>query len=184
MWSMLMNFVVEKWSTYYLVVLGLVLISWSFGDKLDLKVDQAIKKTYSLDTYSKESVDVPSEIDKTLPKGTRKCLYKIVSNDSLYGYIYIGQSPSMKNVFDYAIFFDNNLSIVKTKVLIYRELHGRQIGTVRWLKQFIGLVPNDRPMLGIEIDGISGATISARSMTDSVREVLETMQVLKQNSLI
>ena len=90
----------------------------------------------------------------------------------------------MKNVFDYAILLSEDLEIVNTKVLIYREKHGRQIGMKRWLKQFFGMTSKDRPTLGDNVDGISGATISATSMTNSVREVLSTIEYLKSHDKI
>ena len=90
----------------------------------------------------------------------------------------------MKNVFDYALVFDSDLRTIKAKVLIYREKHGRQIGTPRWLNQFNDLGLDDKPELGVNIDGISGATISVKSMTDSVREVLETVRYLRENELL
>lgn len=39
-------------------------------------------------------------------------------------------------------------------------MHGQQIGSQRWLKQFIGKTKNDNLEIGKDISGISGATIS------------------------
>lgn len=97
-------------------------------------------------------------------------------DQQLQGYLYVGETPSLKNVFDYMILFDKNWTIVQVKVLIYREEHGRQIGSVRWLRQFDGLGPADRPVLGDDVDGISGATISANSMTLAVQRALVLIQ--------
>jgi len=68
--------------------------------------------------------------------------------------------------------------------LIYREEHGKQIGSQRWLKQFIGLSSTDNPSYGENIDAISGATISASSMTMAVGNVLKSIQILKQKKLV
>ena len=80
--------------------------------------------------------------------------------------------------------FNTDLSIKKSKVLIYRENYGRQIGSQRWLKQFIGLTPNDELTYGKNIDAIAGATISASSMTRATDEVLQSIKTLKEQNII
>ena len=70
----------------------------------------------------------------------------------------------------------------KSKILIYREDHGRQVGSQRWLKQFIGRKSGEKLVYGKDIDGISGATVSAKSMTLAVNNVLESLQILKNNN--
>lgn len=184
MWSMLKITSVGMRQLLYLSISCLLFISWSAGGKLESKVDMLIKKTFNLKVYTKEQVLVPDSVLLSSNKKIDKCLYRVHSKNNLEGYVYIGQSPSMKNIFDYAVLFDKDLSIINTKVLIYREQHGRQIGTSRWLKQFRGLQAKDEPRLGVNVDGISGATISATSMTDSVRDVLNTMYELHQKGVL
>ena len=52
------------------------------------------------------------------------------------------------------------------------------------LKQFIGLKAGDSVVYGEGIDAISGATISANSMTFAVDKVLNTMEKLNNNELL
>jgi hypothetical protein len=99
-------------------------------------------------------------------------------------YAYIGRAPSMKNVFDYMIIFDQSFSIEKARVLIYREQHGRQIGSPRWLNQFKGLTYLDQPKVNNDIDGISGATISVTNMTKDIAKVLRSIGRLKQTNYL
>ena len=77
------------------------------------------------------------------------------------------------------VVFDKNLNVVKTKVLIYREDYGNEIGSKRWLKQFIGKTSSDSLKYGQDIDAISGATISANSMTFAMSSLLKTVAILK-----
>ena len=88
------------------------------------------------------SVDIETN-GMILPKDIKNHFYEVFSGKVRMGYIYVDQAPSMKNVFDYIVLFSPELEIVKVKVLIYREKHGRQIGTKRWLIQFNGMIPND-----------------------------------------
>ncbi len=165
-----------------LLVVGLFSFSWP--SKLDKKVKATISKTYKLKQYDLTAIRVEASVENITERKVNDCLFAIKSASETQGYIYVGEAPSMKNVFDYAILLSEDLEIVNTKVLIYREKHGRQIGMKRWLKQFFGMTSKDRPTLGDNVDGISGATISATSMTNSVREVLSTIEYLKSHDKI
>ena len=62
--------------------------------------------------------------------------------------------------------------------------HGRQVGSQRWLKQFIGRKSGEKLVYGEDIDGISGATVSAKSMTLAVSNVLESIKVLQDHNIL
>ncbi|MEM9548704.1 MAG: FMN-binding protein [Bacteroidota bacterium] len=151
---------------------------------MDKKVRTTVTKTFNLESFELEPFTVDQTTEDATVKEINKCLFSIKNESELVGYIYVGEAPSMKNIFDYAIIFSPELEIINTKVLIYREKHGRQIGMKRWLKQFFGLVPGDTPELGTNVDGITGATISAKSMTNAVRDVLSSVDVLKTSNQI
>lgn len=110
-------------------------------------------------------------------------LFEVVSQGKSLGYVYVGVAPSLKKTFDYVVLFDPDMSIKKSKILIYREDHGRQVGSQRWLKQFIGRKSGETLVYGKDIDGISGATVSAKSMTLAVSQVLESMEILKESQV-
>ncbi|MDH5413496.1 MAG: FMN-binding protein, partial [Flavobacteriaceae bacterium] len=76
------------------------------------------------------------------------------------------------------------LVITKTKVLIYREDYGGEIGSKRWLQQFIGKSKEDNLVYEQDIIGISGATISANAMTVAVNNLLKSINVLQLNKII
>ena len=170
----------------YLVVLtfcsSFATLNWS--EVLKEKVDNAIKTTFEIDTFSIEEIIVSESLKSEISTDINNSnFFKIKSNNNLIGYAYIGKAPSMKNEFDYIIMFDEDLIIKKSKVLIYREDHGRQIGSQRWLKQFIGKTKNDTLSYGDDIVGISGATISASSMTKATNNVLKTVNILFENDI-
>ncbi|MFT6337898.1 MAG: hypothetical protein ACI86M_002265 [Saprospiraceae bacterium] len=167
-----------------IILFAMFMLSFSWPKKLDQKVKTTISKTFNLGSFDLYPVTVDEAIERATEKKINECLFTVKSGGELLGYTYVGEAPSMKNVFDYAIVFSPDMEIINTKVLIYREKHGRQIGMKRWLKQFFGMTTSDRPKIGMQVDGISGATISATSMTDAVREVLASMSYLqKQDKL-
>jgi len=152
--------------------------------KLQAKIDQAVQTTYEASDFSLEPILVSSELNGQTPSELGgENLFKIIVEGSILGYVYVGQAPSMKNIFDYVVLFNPDRSIKKSKILIYREDYGRQVGSQRWLKQFIGKKSGESLVYGEDIDAISGATISAKSMTLAVGQVLESMQILDENQV-
>ena len=75
--------------------------------------------------------------------------------------------------------------IIKSKVLIYREEYGGEIGSKRWLRQFNGKSIDTKEMVyGNHIVPISGATISVRSMTNSMNDLLMSLKELKNQKVL
>ncbi len=67
--------------------------------------------------------------------------------------------------------------VTSTLVLAFYEPL-EYLPTTRWLKQFEGSTLTQDLRIGGEIDGIAGATLTARGVTEAVRKVLALYQVL------
>ncbi|WP_422081843.1 FMN-binding protein [Ulvibacterium sp.] len=149
------------------------------------KIDAAIHSTYGIETFELKRIAIAPDLQDTVPLLMNDdSLFEIVQDTDLVGYLYLGEAPSMKQKFDYIVMFDLDLVIKKSKVLIYREDYGQQIGSQRWLKQFIGLSATDVPLYAENIDAISGATISASNMTKAVANVLKSIAILEEKQLL
>ncbi|MEP4946375.1 MAG: FMN-binding protein [Flavobacteriaceae bacterium] len=145
----------------------------------------AVQTTFEIEDFSLDLISISSDLNsKTAVELGSENLFKVIQNEKLIGYVYLGQAPSMKNIFDYVVLFNRDLSIKKSKVLIYREDYGRQIGSQRWLKQFIGMRVNKAIRYGEDVDAIAGATISAKSMTKAVNDVLQSIAVLQSEGFL
>jgi len=171
----------------FILILLIVLMTMSFGlpKNIQKKVDKEIRETFNIETFSFTSVPISSEITKDVPsKFEDNNLFKIVDNYSFLGYAYIAKAPSKTAQFDYLVLLDTDLIIVKTKVLMYREEYGGEIGSKRWLKQFIGKTKNDYVKYNDNIIAISGATISVRSMTNAINNVLQSLKILHAKKVL
>jgi len=172
------------------VILLMTVIFYSFiqnkrSTRLQKKIKDAIINTYEIEDFELQPILISAEINKNTPIELRKDnLFIIKKGSKKHGYVYIGKSSSMKNLFDYIVLFNNNLTIKKSKVLIYREDYGKQIGSQRWLKQFIGLSIDNVLIYGENIDAISGATISASSMTRAINNILKSVKILKEKEIL
>ncbi len=153
------------------------------SSQLQEKINNAVQTTFEVEDFTLEKIKVDASLNEKTPvEMGGENLFNIRKEGNSLGYVYLGEAPSMKKVFDYVVLFNPDLSIKKSKILIYREDYGRQVGSQRWLKQFIGKKAGESLAYGKDIDAISGATISAKSMTLAVSNVLQSMQVLQENN--
>ncbi len=168
-----------------IIILVLTIVSFGLPKKIQKKVDSEIKKTYTVEEFSFNTITISSKVDKEIPSnfGTDN-FFEIKSDSSLLGYAYVSKAPSKTDKFDYLVLLDKNLVILKAKVLIYREDYGGEIGSKRWLRQFIGKTKDDEFRYGDNIDAIAGATISVRSMTNAMNDLMKSLKTLKEKSIL
>ena len=112
--------------------------------------------------YGEEVVILKTKIK--VPNGT---LYEVTGKTDK---VYIGYSPSKFENFDFMVLLDKTNKVKLVKVLVYRENYGGEIGSKRWLKQFIGMTEPKS-----YVDAISGATISVNSMKYSINKFIKSL---------
>ncbi len=174
-----------KFKHAFLLLIAFVLMSFSLPKRIQIKVDKEIKAVYQIEDFKLDPILISSEITKTLPSTfDDNSFFKIKSGQNDLGYAYLAKAPSKTDEFDYLVLFDKDLIIVKSKVLIYREDYGGEIGSKRWLKQFIGKSQKDELKYGDNIAAISGATISVRSMTYAINNLLRSLKILQEKNII
>ena len=169
----------------FIFLISAIMLSFGLPKHLQKRVDKEIKNIFNTETFNLNPVLFTPEIVNQLPaKFDDNNLFHIVTNDSLMGFAYIGKARSKADDFDYLVLFDKDLIIIKSKVLIYREDYGGEIGSKRWLKQFVGKTYTDRFKYGENIAAISGATISVRAMTNAINNVLASIKILHEKDLL
>ncbi|MCH7785646.1 MAG: FMN-binding protein [Bacteroidetes bacterium] len=171
---------------FFILVVVFFSTSFLIPEKVVKKADKVIGKFYEIKDFSKEVIIIPYEVNSRTPiEFGNENLFKIIIKDKLLGYGYIGNAQSRTSTFDYLVLFDKDFIIIKTKVLIYREDYGGEIGSKRWLRQFTGK-SSISPELEYNknIIPISGATISVRSMTRAMNDVLRSIGALQKLNLL
>ncbi len=164
---------------------GVVLVASNLPKNIKKKVDKEIKATYNVETHKLNALTFDASITNTLPsKFEEDNLFQIIKNDEVIGYAYISKAPSKTDEFDYLVLFDKDFIIKKSKVLIYREDYGSEIGSKRWLKQLVGKTKEDTLTYGDNIAAISGATISVKSMTNAINDLLKSIKILHQKDFL
>jgi len=79
----------------------------------------------------------------------------------------------------YAVAIDAPGQVKGIEILDYRETYGYQIRDKAWRQKFVGKTARDPLTLDKDIPNISGATLSSKHVTDGVRRVLQTYDILK-----
>lgn len=169
-----------------ILIFSLVLL-FGFGlpKNVEKKVLKEIRKIFEVETFKMDAIDISEELKENLPtKLGSDNLYRLSYEDELLGYAFVDQAASKTAKFDFLVVFDVDLKVKHSKVLIYREEYGGEIGSKRWLKQFLGKTGGDRVNHETNIDAIAGATISVRSMTNAMDDLLQTVEILEANKAL
>lgn len=163
----------------YIGILSVIISGFTISKRVEAMIQREIKSVFKVENYSKETISVSEEMNAQLPvEVTDENFFRIRSNGELLGYYYYGSAFGKADYFDFIVIFDKDLMVSKVKMLVYREDHGGEIGSKRWLKQFIGQSSDSKLEYQKDIVGISGATISAKSMTYKMNKVLKTIHIL------
>lgn len=162
----------------------LCLLGFGIPSRIEKMVVKEVQKVFESDEVIFTTITVSDSLNAELPvKITADNFQKVTKGNSILGYYFVDKAPSKTAEFDYLVIFNRNLEIIQSKVLIYREEYGGEIGSKRWLKQFIGLTGKDRVSYETNIDGIAGATISVRSMTIAMDNLLHTVGILQKKQI-
>lgn len=81
----------------------------------------------------------------------------------------------------YAVGLHADGAVAAIEILDYRESYGHEVRNEKWRTQFVGKTSRAPLKLDQDIKNISGATLSSRHITDGVKRLLVTYElVLKQ----
>jgi len=164
----------------FLITIFIISSGFTISKRVEALIKKEITSVFDIETYTKQTLTVLPEINETLAiEITDANFFKIINNEDTLGYYYFGQAYGKADYFDFIVIFDKNLIVSKVKVLVYREDHGGEVGSKRWLKQFIGVTTEKHLKYQDDIVGISGATVSVKSMTNEVNKLLKTVHILQ-----
>ena len=94
------------------------------------------------------------------------------------GWFLVDQVLGKHELITYALGIHANGSVRGVEILEYLEAYGYQIRDAAWRGQFAGKSATDRLKLDQDIRNISGATLSCRHVTDGIKRLLATYEVV------
>jgi Na+-translocating ferredoxin:NAD+ oxidoreductase RnfG subunit len=155
------------------------------ASSLDKKLNKIIKKEFKLKGFEKSPILITNEqFEKAEVELLDNQLFKLSSENGYEGFYAIETAMGRFDDFVYVIFFEMDLTVKLVRVVEYGEEHGVEITHKQWLKQFIGKTPEDNLRFSKNIDAISGATISGKSITESINNMLQKVKKLRENNLL
>lgn len=163
--------------------------------RLNKKMDQVIKKMWK----EKEVIKTPFLIPPNIKPGESTEIFTLKDQDELVGYMVLNKAYSCKvggcsawspvedqsnyEPFYYVVIVNPDLTINKIKIIEYYSEYGYEITSKRWLAQFRGKTGCNLTY-NKQIDGITGATISVKSMIYDVNNTCKMMEKLDQRNLL
>ena len=102
----------------------------------------------------------------------------------LLGVLFLDHVLGKHEIIDYTVALSPEGKIFAIEILEYRESYGYEIRGAKWRSQFVGKRADNTLRLNKDIYNISGATMSCRHVTEGVRRVLATFDLLCRPQLI
>jgi Na+-transporting NADH:ubiquinone oxidoreductase subunit NqrC len=109
-------------------------------------------------------------------------VWDVRSGGSRIGWFIIDRVLGKHEMITYAVALTPDGAVKRVEILEYRETYGGEIRNPAWRQQFVGKRFGQGVQLGKDIKNISGATLSSRHVTDGVRRLLVTYQLLLRNA--
>jgi len=100
------------------------------------------------------------------------------------GVLMVDQVLGKHDLIDYAVAISPEGKVLQVEILEYREHYGGEIGNAKWRDQFKGKTAASKLKLNDDIYNISGATISCRNVTEGIRRVLATFELVVRPRLL
>ena len=112
----------------------------------------------------------PARID-TLALDSSTVL-RISRADTLLGFAQVRNVKGKDQPITYLVAVDHAGRLRDVDILVYREPYGGEVAYEPWRRQFRGKGPDAPLLVGRDIQGISGATISVNAVTAGVRRAV------------
>jgi Na+-translocating ferredoxin:NAD+ oxidoreductase RnfG subunit len=164
-------------------LLGSFLEGQSLYEKHIKRTDKTLNKVYEgqhVNVLALTFEQKTLEKDFIIPE-----LYTVTNNkEEFQAYMCLNEAPSKVDTFTYLVLYDSMLNVLFVEVLEYKENYGGEISSKRFLKQFQGSNGTKELELEKDLDGISGATISVKSILWSINDLNENMIKMRAMGII
>lgn len=138
-------------------------------------IDQALKENFKTATAieKKEFTSTQKPVE-TIP------IYVVQKDQQAIGYALEHTVPGKWGPIHYLLVLNPQGKIQNIHILSYKEKRGRPIAKPRFISQFIGKSIHNPIRLKKDIQGVTGATISSRGITDGVRKLLAVFEEFRK----
>jgi len=110
--------------------------------------------------------------------GKTQRIWEARSGNGRAGWFMLDRVLGKHEFITYAVALTPDGTVKRIEILEYRETYGGEVRNANWRQQFVGKRFGSQLKLGGDIRNISGATLSSRHITDGVRRLLVTYEML------
>ena len=174
------------------IVLIILISNLQFAGELTDKSNEFLSiffKDYGIVKIESEKFVIPQNFKNKIENKFKQkfytdflFLYRIKLDNKILSYAILDNVIGKVQPITFLVICDSLFNISEVQIIKYREEHGGEIQNDNWRKQFIGKNPNEELVLGSNIDGISGATISVKSIIKGVNKTVFLLKELFANA--
>lgn len=107
--------------------------------------------------------------------------WKVKMGDTVAGYVLLDNVLGKAMPITFMVMFDTGGKILNTQIVKYRESIGGEVASRGWAQQFVGKTCDSGFVVGTDVDGISGATISVSAITRGIQKLACLLSKIKGN---
>ena len=170
-----LSFLLEMINKLIYILLFATLFSSGIIDNTGLIIADMFPQNLSINhsIYHLDKTDIKTIQNKVRQKFFRDELniWEIVSKDTTHYYAILDNVKGKSLPITFLAIYNDNGEIFDTQIIKYREAYGGEIKSKSWLRQFLNYNDSSNYNVGNAIDGISGATISVKSVTKGIHKL-------------
>ena len=136
---------------------------------------------------SMHTLTLPLELKSNIQNRVKQTFYRdnlyyweITNQDSTLAYAFLDNVIGKSMPITFVVIINPKGEIMASHVVKYREAYGGEIGNMKWLSQFNKLTDSSKYIIGKNIDGISGATISVNSLSKGIQKIAILFPQIKE----
>jgi Na+-translocating ferredoxin:NAD+ oxidoreductase RnfG subunit len=131
-----------------------------------------------------EAVEIARKLGTEPARMQRKfSVYVGEADGKRTGFALLDAEIGLHEPIDFGVRFDERGVVERVEIMAYREAYGEEVRGERFRKQFVGKTAADPITAGKDIDIISGATLSSRSVALGVKRDALVLQTALKNGL-
>ena len=168
----------------YIILILSPIISSEIMDK----TNNLIKETFPGSIIEHSIFKLDKNIKKDIQNKVRQRFFRdelniweITTKDTLKYYAILDNVKGKSLPITFLSIFNQKGTVFDTFIIKYRESYGGEVGNKNWLNQFIDYSDKSDYKVGSSISGISGATISVKSVTKGINKLSILIYTIIQN---
>lgn len=160
---------------FFILIISFVAYSQNIQEKVNISLQNCYGKNIQIDFEKlKLSNEVKNIIERKVGQkffSDEVYLYKVFLDKKFMGYGLLDNVYGKSLPITFLVMFDASGKIQCSEIIKYREPYGGAIQSREWNDQFKGKNINSDFIVGKDVSGISGATISVNSVTKGIKKL-------------